>query len=582
MVNDMATLAELTVRIAGDTASLSAALGRADKQVGSFANNVSGKMKMLAGVVAGAAASFGAFELVKSAIGTTQDLGAEVNKMRRETGLAAEDASRLLFAFKHVGLDGDAASKSIGIFAKGLKGIADTSEDAVESTKPMAAILKDIGITALDTAGNIRPVNELIPQLADKFKAMPDGLEKTALAMQLFGRSGKDMIPLLNQGSEGLTELGKEADKLGVTLTGANADAIKKFTLAQRDMGEAIAGLKLQIGVALMPELTKMAEWFTENQPRIRAFVSEGIDKIKEGITDATPVVRQLVDDLGNLGDWITSHASETAAGIAAISAALLLLDITPVGLLATAIGGLVIAIESTRAPLESLSLPFLNLRLVVLQSLQAVLWTVTALETFGLSAIPGLGDKLQKFLSDKGLSNAASALLDVAAAADETQAQIDKIEAAQALQQLAALGQWSDAAAASSGSLISMTDMMNPAFNAVDTSGVTGQLSSVCSAADNAREAVNRLVATMAQSAISGLRGFLGQFGPQQSFQFGGVVPGPIGRPSLAVVHGGETITPAGGTSIGHQGMINYGSITNVIQGGGGDLMAELERHLH
>ena len=55
--------------------------------------------------------------------------------------------------------------------------------------------------------------------MADKFKAMPDGTKKTALAMDILGKSGKDLIPLLNSGSEGLGEMLAEADSLGITLS---------------------------------------------------------------------------------------------------------------------------------------------------------------------------------------------------------------------------------------------------------------------------------------------------------------------------------------------------------------------------
>jgi phage-related protein len=298
MVHDMATLAELCIRISGDTASLSAALGRAEKHSSDFANNVSSKMKMLGGVIMGAAASFGAFELVKGAIGDTQALGDAVNKMRRETGLAADESSRLIFAFEHAGLSSDDASRSFGILAKGLKGVFDEADGVTASTKPIAAILADIGVNAIDASGNIRPLSELIPQLADVFKGMPDGVEKTGLAMQLFGRSGKDMIPVLNQGHEGLKALGDEAAKLGLTFSDKQADDVKKYTLAQRDLGEAIKGLKVKVGMELLPQLTRLSEWLVEHQPDIQKLAKEGIEKIREGFQNAQPYIKQFADYL--------------------------------------------------------------------------------------------------------------------------------------------------------------------------------------------------------------------------------------------------------------------------------------------
>ena len=53
--------------------------------------------------------------------------------------------------------------------------------------------------------------NEILLETADKFKGLPNGVDKTAIALKLFGRSGKDMIPVLNLGSKGIQELQKKS-----------------------------------------------------------------------------------------------------------------------------------------------------------------------------------------------------------------------------------------------------------------------------------------------------------------------------------------------------------------------------------
>lgn len=282
------------------------------KDVESKSGGLGDKLKALAPALAGVAAGFVSFKAAESAIDDTQALGMAVEKLRRETGLTAEDSSRLLFAFKHVGLDSDDASKSLGILDKKLKGIQDEETGVAKGGKSAAEILASIGIKAVDASGHIEPLNKLIPQIADKFKAMPDGIEKTGLAMQLFGRSGKDMIPLLNLGSAGMSELGAEADKLGVTLSSKNVDQIKQYTLAHRDMEEALSGIKLQIGLYLMPKLTEFAQWFTAHQPQIREFVSEALDKL-------TQVFGTLRDAIVEVAPTFESAFQTIAQGFAVI-----------------------------------------------------------------------------------------------------------------------------------------------------------------------------------------------------------------------------------------------------------------------
>lgn len=90
---------------------------------------------------------------------------------------------------------------SIESVAKGIKGLSGYMVDHADR-------LKAAGVTATDANG-------AMIQLADIFAAMPDGVEKTALAVQLFGKAGMDMIPMLNLGSKGLAEAQEKAAAYG-------------------------------------------------------------------------------------------------------------------------------------------------------------------------------------------------------------------------------------------------------------------------------------------------------------------------------------------------------------------------------
>jgi hypothetical protein len=66
-------------------------------------------------------------------------------------------------------------------------------------------------------------------QAADGFAHMPDGVEKTRLAIALFGRSGKDMIPMLNLGSQAIRDMMDAADRLGVTISAQTSESLHVF-----------------------------------------------------------------------------------------------------------------------------------------------------------------------------------------------------------------------------------------------------------------------------------------------------------------------------------------------------------------
>ena len=151
-------------------------------------------------------------------------MGAEVLGLQRIAGGSVEDVSRLRFALKQSGMDVEKSTEAIGKFGKRLV----ESGASVKGTEAMTALLGD---TFKDSAGKIKPMTELLPMLADKFKKMPDGAEKSALAMQLFEESGTALIPFLNKGAAGVKELMAQSDKYGLTLSGPQVDALKKRRL---------------------------------------------------------------------------------------------------------------------------------------------------------------------------------------------------------------------------------------------------------------------------------------------------------------------------------------------------------------
>ncbi len=227
-----------------------------------------GGLAALVTPAAAATAGLGALVVAgHSAVEATMELGAETLKLSRETGMSAETTSALISVFARFGVSGADASKELGLFSKQMGGYQLAADEGIAGGKKFSDSMKQLGVDFHDAHGNLLPMDATLLKVADKFKEMPNGVEKTALAMSLFGRGGKDMLLVLNQGSEGITELSAKAKELGLTLTGSNLQDVVKYTLAHKDMQEAFEGLKLTVGTLLMPimaELAKQSAHFAE------------------------------------------------------------------------------------------------------------------------------------------------------------------------------------------------------------------------------------------------------------------------------------------------------------------------------
>ena len=283
-----------------------AATNKIGTQVQQTARDAESGTNRLIGVLKGVGiamiAAFSAQKIIggiKDTVASTQELGAAILKLQRETGDTAEAASKLVFQVQHFGLDAGDASVALGILAKKLKGVQDEETGVTTGGKSTAAILADLGVNALDATGNLRPMADLIPAISDVFAAMPDGVEKTGLAMQLFGRSGKNMIPVLNEGSAGLKALGDEASKLGVVLTAENIEAIKQYTFGQRNLQEAMMGLKLQIGMAIIPVLGELAKKMIDGVLAAKQFGAEISKSLGPSVTAGIAAVKTMLAGLG-------------------------------------------------------------------------------------------------------------------------------------------------------------------------------------------------------------------------------------------------------------------------------------------
>jgi hypothetical protein len=215
------------------------ALGKVGGSLGALVNPAHAVNTALGSFAGGAAiAAFGA--IAKQAIDAADGL----NDLSQKTGIAIKD----LAAYK---LAADQSGSSLEGVAKGMKTLSSNL------TENGAAFAK-IGIDTKDA-------NVAMRQLADIFKDMPDGVEKSALATKLFGKAGQELIPLLNQGSEGLDRSAKGSEAYGKAMAelapGADKfnDNLAQISLISKEVGASFANI-------LIPSLNSATESFIAAQ----------------------------------------------------------------------------------------------------------------------------------------------------------------------------------------------------------------------------------------------------------------------------------------------------------------------------
>ncbi|MEP3814953.1 MAG: hypothetical protein ABJM69_09680 [Nitratireductor sp.] len=227
--------------------------------------------------------------LVKRAI----DNADAMSKSAQRAGVSTEALSRLAWA-------GELSDVSVGTLTTSLGRLANVMAQSVSGqAKDTLALFNALGIELTDTEGRLRATDEVMADIAEKFAAMPDGAEKSAIAIKLFGRSGADLITLLNNGRDGLAAMGAEADRLGITISTETGKRAEAFNDAMTRVKAAMQGVIVRIAEHLLPELNAFGEKLSD--PKFVAAAQAMANGIVSALKDIIPVIRELLGWLGSL-----------------------------------------------------------------------------------------------------------------------------------------------------------------------------------------------------------------------------------------------------------------------------------------
>ena len=119
-----------------------------------------------------------------------------------------------------------------------------------------------MGISVKDSSGNLKTNGQILNEVADQFAKYGDGAQKSALAVAIFGKSGQEMIPMLNSGSQAIKEAGDELDSFGGVITTKAAKNAEIFNDNLTRLSTAGSVLGKSIANDVLPYLTQLTEEF--------------------------------------------------------------------------------------------------------------------------------------------------------------------------------------------------------------------------------------------------------------------------------------------------------------------------------
>ena len=283
-------IGSLRVALGLDSAQFTTGLAKARGELGSFSSAAK------IGFAAVGAAALAAGTALGVAVKHSLDHADALGKAAQKAGVSVQALSRLEYAARlsDVSMEG-----LTGSLTKLGKAMVDATTD---KTGAASIAFKALGIDVRDASGNIRDSNAVFLDIADRFGRMEDGATKSTLAMQLFGKTGAELIPLLNEGRDGLKQMADESDRVGFTLTNRTTDAANAFNDTLTKIQLATDGVVNKIMVAALPALQGLANTMTSAGFATAAgtMANNIITAINQIITAAT-VATNTITDLKNV-----------------------------------------------------------------------------------------------------------------------------------------------------------------------------------------------------------------------------------------------------------------------------------------
>jgi len=306
---------------------LSGGLGGLTDAITSFINPTT----LLIGSVGMASAAIGS--MINNAIDNADAL----NKMSQKTGVAVEDLSALQYAAKLADVDFNELGKSITKLNKAIF-------ESQTNNKELKAIFQSLNISVRNSDGTFKNAFDVLLELADVFENMPDGVEKAKIALELFGRSGIGMIPLLNGGKEGIKSLTDEAEQMGIVITSQTAIAAEAFNDNLTRLKSLVEGGAISLMSEFLPAIANVTNSLVELGTStgvvnyifvglgtaiksVASLAVAGFGTIYSGIFASISAIKLAVETLVDVVQASLNMVTDPASGMARMQVSLAMLE---------------------------------------------------------------------------------------------------------------------------------------------------------------------------------------------------------------------------------------------------------------
>ncbi|MCA9249810.1 MAG: phage tail tape measure protein, partial [Phycisphaerales bacterium] len=247
-------------------------------------------------------------------------------------------------ALSELGFAAEQSGTNLETFEKGVRTMQRTVGDAEQGLSTAVDAFDALGLS-VDQLQGLSPEQQFT-LIADRLSQITDPTLRASAAMDVFGRAGTQLIPLLENGVKGMAELRDQAKSLGLTISTQSAADAAKLTDTLNILWRVVKNNAFAIGSALAPAIIEASNRITSIVVRTSNWIKQNQDLIATAFKVAAGVVfagvalaafGAAVSAVASVVGGLATVVSGIGAAFGIIGSAVLAI-LSPVGLAVSAI----------------------------------------------------------------------------------------------------------------------------------------------------------------------------------------------------------------------------------------------------
>lgn len=233
------------------------------------------------------------------------DASDRIDKMSQKLGLSREAYQELDFILSQSGA-------SVDSLKAGIKTLTNQMTEASNGTEKSAGYFEELGVSVTDAEGNLRSQEDVLYDVMSALQGMDNQTEKAQLATKLLGRSGADLMPLLNSEAGSIEELKNKAHDLGLVMSDETVDAGVEFTDTLDQLQRSFSAITTKIGADVMPAVLSFVDYIIAHMPQIQS-VLQTVFKAVQGVVKGFVnfVKKNLLPIFESVVNYVKDHWTE-------------------------------------------------------------------------------------------------------------------------------------------------------------------------------------------------------------------------------------------------------------------------------